>query len=149
MKGAPSGLRKFLAAKSPRKMMKNVFYFTLKLFSFSRNLNFCFDFSFIYCEIVSWETKGSNNKLPNIKGNQTMEFGQSIEYNMIFLEKSYTKYGEKTILRPFSTKSILNISLDKVLCSLFLLTYNLKNLKNTHGWVLLLIKFEAKIRQLC
>ena len=38
--------------------------------------------------------------LPNIsrsKGNQTMKFGQLIEYNMrnIFLEKSYTKYGGK------------------------------------------------------
>ena len=84
MKGALSGLRKFLAAESPHKMMKNVFYFTLKLFSFSRNLNFCFDFSFIYCEIVSLETNGSNNILANIKGNQTMEFGQSIEYNMIY-----------------------------------------------------------------
>ena len=36
--------------------------------------------------------------LPNIsrtKGNQTMKFGQSIEYNMgnIFLEKPYTKRG--------------------------------------------------------
>ena len=36
--------------------------------------------------------------LPNIsrsKGNQTMKFGQLIEYNMrnIFLEKSYTKCG--------------------------------------------------------
>ena len=63
--------------------------------------------------------------LPNIsrgKGNQTMNFGQFIEYNMknIFVEKSYTKYGEETI----SEKSILSISLDqqsKVLCKLLLL----------------------------
>ena len=44
---------------------------------------------------------------PNIsrsKGNQTMKFGQSIEYNMriIFLEKSYTKCDVKTISRTFS-----------------------------------------------
>ena len=44
---------------------------------------------------------------PNIsrgKGNQTMEFGQLIEYNMknIFLEKSYTKCGGETSPRPFS-----------------------------------------------
>ena len=32
------------------------------------------------------------------KGNQTMKFGQLIEYNMtnIFLEKSYTKFSEET-----------------------------------------------------
>ena len=45
---------------------------------------------------------------PNIsrsKDNQTNKFGQLIEYNMriIFLEKSYTKYGE-TSPRPFSKK---------------------------------------------
>ena len=44
---------------------------------------------------------------PNIsrsKGNQTMKFGQLIEYNMriIFLEKSYTKCDVKTIPRTFS-----------------------------------------------
>ena len=36
------------------------------------------------------------------KGNQTMKFGQLIEYSMmnIFLEKSYTKCVGKTSLRP-------------------------------------------------
>ena len=53
--------------------------------------------------------------LPNIlrsKGNQTMEFGQSIEYNVrnIFIEKSCTKCGGETISRPFSK---LSISLDQ------------------------------------
>ena len=47
--------------------------------------------------------------LPNIsqsKGNQTMKFGQLIEYNMtnIFLEKSCAKCGGETIPRPFSEK---------------------------------------------
>ena len=56
--------------------------------------------------------------LPNIsrsKGNQTMKFGQSIEYNVrnIFLEKSYTKWLGKTSPRPFSGKSKLGISLDQ------------------------------------
>ena len=63
---------------------------------------------------------------PNIsksKGNQTMKYGQSIEYNLIisFFEKSYTKCGEETSSRSFPDK--LSISLDqksKVLCSLFL-----------------------------
>ena len=45
--------------------------------------------------------------LPNIsrcKGNETMKFGQFIEYNMrnILLEKSYTKCGVESIPRPFS-----------------------------------------------
>ena len=57
--------------------------------------------------------------LPNIlrsKGNQTMEFGQSIKCNMvnIFLEKSYTKCGGETSPRPFSEKLKLSISLDKL-----------------------------------
>ena len=60
------------------------------------------------------------------KGNQSMKFGQLIEYNMrnIFLEKSYTKCGGETFPRPFSKKSKLSISLDqlpKVLYSLLLL----------------------------
>ena len=48
--------------------------------------------------------------LPNIsknESNQTMKFGQLIEYNMriTFLEKLYTKCGSETILRSFSKKS--------------------------------------------
>ena len=37
------------------------------------------------------------------KDNQTIKFGQLIEYNMrnIFLEKSYGKYGRETSPRPF------------------------------------------------
>ena len=70
------------------------------------------------------------NIFPNISrsnANQTSKFGQLIEYNMakIFLEKSYTKRGGETFLRPFCKKSKLSISLDqnfKVLYS-FLLLY--------------------------
>ena len=56
--------------------------------------------------------------LPNIsrsKGNQTMKFGQLIEYNMTkkFLQKSYTKRGGESIPRPFSKKSKFSISLDQ------------------------------------
>ena len=49
------------------------------------------------------------------KGDQTMKFGQLIEYNVrkIFLEKSYKKCGRETIPRPFSKKSKLNNSLDQ------------------------------------
>ena len=44
--------------------------------------------------------------LPNIsrsKGNQTMKFGQLIDYDMriIFIEKSYIKCGGETSSRPF------------------------------------------------
>ena len=53
--------------------------------------------------------------IPGSKGNQTMKFGQLIEYNMIdiFIELSYTKHGGETIPRPFSKKSKLSISLDR------------------------------------
>ena len=51
-------------------------------------------------------------KILRSKGNQTMKFGQLIAYNMryIFLEKSCTKCGRKTIPRPFLKKSKLSIS---------------------------------------
>ena len=41
------------------------------------------------------------------KGNQTIKFGQLIEYNMrnIFVEKSYAKFGGETIPRHFSKKN--------------------------------------------
>ena len=46
------------------------------------------------------------------KGNQTIRFGQLIEYNIgkIFLEKSYTKCGGVTSPRPFSGIKIENFS---------------------------------------
>ena len=68
------------------------------------------------------------------KSNQTIKYGKLIEYNMRnnFLEKSYTKCGGETILRPFSKKSKLSISLNqwsKVLCNLFLLYAQLGTIK--------------------
>ena len=50
-----------------------------------------------------------------IKGNEPIKFGQLTEYNTrnIFLEKSYTKCGGKTISTPFSIKSKLNVYLDQ------------------------------------
>ena len=55
---------------------------------------------------------------PNIsrsKGNQTMKFGELIEYSMTksFLEKSCIKYGGETLPRPFSKKAEWGISLDQ------------------------------------
>ena len=47
------------------------------------------------------------------KCNETMEFGQLIEYKMrnTFFEKSCTKYGEEPSLRPFYKKSKWSIYL--------------------------------------
>ena len=49
------------------------------------------------------------------KDNQTMKFGQWIEYDMTktFFEKSYTKCSGESILRTFSKKSKLTVSLDQ------------------------------------
>ena len=71
---------------------------------------------------------------PNIsssKSNQTIKFGQLIEYNLrnIFLEKWYTNYGGETFPKPFFEKSKLSTSLgqySKVLHILFLLLANLR-----------------------
>ena len=64
-----------------------------------------------------------------------MKFGQLIEYNIrnIFLEKSLTKCGRKTIPRPFSKKSKLSISLDQyseVLHFLFYLFAKLRTIES-------------------
>ena len=49
------------------------------------------------------------------KGNQSMNLGQLIEYNMrnIFVENSYAKCGGETISRPFSKKLKLSRCLDQ------------------------------------
>ena len=53
--------------------------------------------------------------ISRIKDNETMKFGQLIEYNLrdIFVEKSYTKHAAETIPRPSSKISKLSISLDQ------------------------------------
>ena len=90
----------------------------------------------------NWLTNNCNtiaiHILTNIsrnKDNQTMKTGQPLEYNLrnVFLEKSYTKCGGKTIPRPFSKKSILSIFLDqysKSLYFLFLLFAKLKTIES-------------------
>ena len=67
--------------------------------------------------------------LPNIsrnKHNQTIKFGQLIEYNMrnIFLEKLHSNIGGDVSSRPFQRNTKLSISLDqqfKMLQRLFFL----------------------------
>ena len=53
--------------------------------------------------------------IPRSKDNQTMKFGQLIEYNMrnICLGKSYRKCGGETSPRSFSGKLELRIFLDQ------------------------------------
>ena len=87
-------------------------------------------------DVTTWETNNcSKHILPIIsrsKGDQTIKFGQLIEYNMrnvFFFEKSCTKCGAETIPRLFSKKLKLSISLDqqsKVLHSLSVLHSKLK-----------------------
>ena len=91
-----------------------------KLFSFSRYLNFCIDFSVIWKKglirnrlIPKFMTSQPGKQtiaiyiLINISrsdSNQIIHIGQLIEYNMkkFFLEKSYTKCGGETSPRPSS-----------------------------------------------
>ena len=113
-------------------MMQNVFYFTskalfvLKIFKFS---------SWLFCHVakqldlkdkVNSEFYDATSRLTNIvinilrnilrsKRNQTMKFGQIIEYNMrnTFLEKSYTKCGGETSPWPSSGRLKLSRSRDQ------------------------------------
>ena len=90
-----------------------------KLFLFSRYLSFCLDFLVMqkndlikkitliskFMTSQPGEQTNAIHILTNIsrsKGSQAIKFGQLIEYytSRIFLGKAYTKFGEKTILRP-------------------------------------------------
>ena len=129
IKGALSGLRQFLAAESPLKMMKNVFYFTskvlfvLKIFKFlfchvAKWLDKKYKAKFEFYDVTAWLINNCNTHIAQYLekySNQTMKFGQLTECNMrnIFFEKSYTKCGGETSPRTFSEKLKLSISLDK------------------------------------
>ena len=65
-------------------------------------------------------------KISICKGNQTMKYGQLIEYSMrkFPLEELYSKCGGGTSPRPFSKRPKLSISLDQQyenLCTFFYL----------------------------
>ena len=132
-------------------MMKNAFYFTSKaLFGLKifKCLSELFDhvakqldqkgkFNLKIYDDTAWLINNCNAHIAlNIsrsKGNQTIKFGQLIEYNMrnTFVEVSYTKCGRETSSRPFSGKLKLSISRNqqhKVLYSLFLLNHKLRAL---------------------
>ena len=113
-------------------MMKNVFYFIIKALFVLKIFKFlsCV-FGHVENDLIKkirlipkfivsqlWKQTVAIHILANIsrcKNNQTIKFGQLIEYNMrnIFLEKSYTKYTGETIPRPFSKKLKFSISLDQ------------------------------------
>ena len=70
-------------------------------------------------DVKDWKQTITIHILSNIsrsRGNQTVKFGQLIEYNMrtIFLEKSYTKCGGEASPRPFYEKLKLSISLERL-----------------------------------
>ena len=83
----------------------------------SRYLNFCpnvfghvgkrldkkASVNFKIYEVTIWETNNYNTHTAQYKGNQTMKFGQLIEYKMKnnFIKKSYTKCGGETYPRLF------------------------------------------------
>ena len=147
LKGTLSGLRQYLAAESPLKMMKNALYSRQKVFSFSRYLSFCFEFfnglirkirliSNFMASHPEWKTIVIHimTIIWRIKGNQTITFGQLIGYNLrnIFLEKPYTKFGGETSPRPFFEKLKFTISLNqksKVLYCLFLLCAEMRSIE--------------------
>ena len=136
--------------ENPLIMMKNAFYFMLKAFSvlvIFKFLSWLFGYvekpldkktmvNFKVYEVTNWTANDYNTHIAQYlksKGDQTIK--QLTEYNMrnIFLEKSYTKCGGETCLRPFRKKSKLSISLDQrseILQSLFSLYVLVEICKN-------------------
>ena len=107
-----SGLRQFLATESPLKFTKNVFYFTLKISI--RKISLISKF------IPSQPSQQTIalHMLPNIprgKGNQTVKFGQLINYKTrnIFLFKVIQKMWWRNYFHAFFQKTHLSISLDQ------------------------------------
>ena len=147
-----SGLRQFLATERSLQIMKMLFIPSLKLFSFSKYLNFCLDFLVkqknglirIRRLTSKFMTSQPEKKhfqytydISRSKENRAMKFGHLIEYNMrnIFLKKSCSKCSGETIpiiSRPFCKKLKSRISLDQqsnVLNILFLLYAKLSTIK--------------------
>ena len=123
--------------------MQKTFYFFLKASFVLKIFIFCPDFVVMYKNglirkvrlIWKFVTPHTGEELiiihilPNIsrnKHNQTIRFGQLIEYNMrnIFLEKLHSNIGGDVSSRPFHRNTKLSISLDqqfKMLQRLFFL----------------------------
>ena len=113
-------------SESTLKMMRILFISCCKLFSFLRYFFLTLKNGLIRKPtlISKFMTSQAGQQIITIhilsniltsKGNQTMAFGQLIEYNTIniFLEKSYRKCGGEVSPRPFYKKSKLDLSLDQ------------------------------------
>ena len=63
------------------------------------------------------------------KGNQTIKFGQSIEFNTsnTFVEKSYTRCGRETIPKHFSNKLKLSLSLYQLFYSFIQFVFTVRS----------------------
>ena len=72
-KGALTGQRQLFETESSVKMMKNAFYLTLNLFSFSRYLNFCLDF-------LVMQKNGLIRKIRLTQKFMTSEPGKQLQY---------------------------------------------------------------------
>ena len=110
----------YLLQWKPLKMMKNAFYFILKalfVLKIFRFLSWLFDHvektvlirKIMLISKFMMSQPGQQtitiHTLPYIsqsKGNETIKFGQLIEYSRrnIFLQRSYRKWGRKTSSRP-------------------------------------------------
>ena len=103
----------FWQLKAFWKLMKNTFYFMLKVLFFLKILTFLFWlFGHVgkrldkKAKFVTSQTgKQSVHLLPNIsksKGNQIVKFGQLIDYNVrnMFVQRSCRKWGRNTRSRP-------------------------------------------------
>ena len=128
VKVALSSLRRFLAAESPLKMIKNAFYFiskalfVLKIFKFlfwlfghvAKLLDKKDKVNFKFYDITICLSNSCNTHIVQyLEKYQKMKCSQLIECNMgnIFFEKSYTKCGGQTSPTPFSDKLKWSISL--------------------------------------
>ena len=118
IEGANSGLRQF-GNKKPFKRDGECFLFHLKSSFRSQDFNFLSwslglvekqleekEVHFKFYDGTTWETNNCRTQLHNIlrsKWNETMKFGQLIEYNMrnIFLEKVIRKVRWKTFPDSF------------------------------------------------
>ena len=110
--------RQFLGAKKALIVLKIFKYLFWFFGHVGKRLDKNAEASFKIYGVRNWEQIITIHILPNMsrsKGNQAIIFGGLIEYKItnIFLQNSYTKYGRKTSLRPFSRKSKLIRSLDQ------------------------------------
>ena len=108
--------------KSPLKRMKNTFHFMLKTLVLAIYTFLSWLFGYVekrfddkIYDVTDWITIDILSNISASKNNQTMKFGQLIEYKMrnIFLGKSNTNCGGEANPKPFYKKSKLSLSLNQ------------------------------------